>query len=216
MKPGMTEREIAGFMHQQLKEKNLEPAWEYETCPAVNTGPESPIGHVSPSDISIKPGQIVHFDFGIKENGYCSDIQRVVYVLADDEKSVPEPVQFGFSTVTAAIQTAIAGMKPGVLGKEVDSIARNVITKAGFPEYLYATGHQIGQLAHDGAGILGPEWERYGDTPNLPLESGQVYAIEPGLFIDGYGYIGIEENVVVTDNGAEFISQPQTVLIISK
>jgi len=216
MKPGMTEKQIAEFMHQLLKDNNLETAWDYKTCPAVNAGPESPIGHVGPGTITVQPGQIVHFDFGIKQDGYCSDIQRVVYVLSEDEKSVPEAVQLGFNTVTSAIQTAVNGMKPGVLGKEVDSIARNVITQAGYPEYMYATGHQIGKLAHDGAGILGPEWERYGNTPNFPLESGQVYAVEPGLFVNGYGYIGIEENVVVTDNGTEFISNPQTDLIIKK
>ncbi len=216
MKPGMTEKQIAGYMHQQLKENNLETAWENETCPAVNAGPESPIGHVGPSNIVVQPGHIVHFDFGIKQNGYCSDIQRVVYVMPDGEKTIPEPVMHGFKTVTDAIQKTVAEMKPGILGKEVDAIAREVITESGYPEYMYATGHHIGQLVHDGAGILGPEWERYGDTPNLQLESGQVYAVEPGLMVDGYGYIGIEEDVLVTDNGAEFISTPQKELIIIK
>jgi Xaa-Pro aminopeptidase len=79
---------------------------------------------------------------------------------------------------------------------------------------MYATGHHLGRTAHDGAGILGPEWERYGDTPNFPVEVGHVYTIEPGIHIPGYGYIGLEEDIVVTNNGAEYLSTPQTELII--
>jgi len=214
IKPGVTEKQISSFMHDKLKELELDPAWDYNHCPTVNAGPSSPIGHVAPTDINIQRGQLVHFDFGVLNDNYCSDIQRVVYFLVSDENATPQPVQHGFDTIVHAIQSVVSGMKPGMTGKDVDKIARSVITDSGYPEYKYATGHQLGQLAHDGAGILGPLWERYGDTPNFVLEPGQVYTVEPGLMVPGYGYIGLEEDVLVTENGAEFLSAPQTELIL--
>jgi Xaa-Pro aminopeptidase len=210
----MAETQISDFMHAQLDEFDVQAAWEFEGCPIVNAGPESPLGHVRPGDLKIERGQILHIDFGIKQDEYCSDIQRVAYFLAHGESHPPEPVQRGFETIVRAIQAAIAVMKPGIPGREVDAIARGVVTSAGYEEYKYATGHQLGRLAHDGAGILGPVWERYGNTPNYPLEAGHVYTVEPGLIVPGYGYIGLEEDVLVTETGAEFLGEPQVELIL--
>jgi Xaa-Pro aminopeptidase len=216
IKPGMTERQVGEFMHQLTAEKGLTTAWEYASCPAVNSGPDSPIGHTGPTDIVIEPGHLVHFDFGVKQNEYCSDIQRVAYVLAEGENEPPEEVRRGFDTIVKAIREAAAAMRPGVVGKEIDAIARRVVTGAGYPEFKYATGHHLGRTAHDGAGILGPEWERYGDTPNYLLEAGHVYTIEPGLAVPGRGYVGLEEDVVVTEQGVEFLGPPQTEMILVK
>jgi len=211
---GMTERQIADFMHVQMNAFHVQSAWDYEHCPIVNAGPESPMGHVLPSDLQIQPGHILHIDFGVRQDDYCSDIQRVAYFLADGETQPPEVVSKGFNTVVMAIQEAVSAMKPDMLGKQIDAIARRALTDAGYPEFMHALGHHLGRLAHDGAGVLGPEWERYGDTPNYPLEAGQVYTIEPSLFVPGYGIIGIEENVLVTETGAEFLSEPQLELIV--
>ncbi len=213
LRPGQSEREIAAFMQQRAAGRGLGLAWSAENCPAVNAGPDSPIGHSGPTDLRIQRGQILHFDFGVRKDGFCSDIQRVVYFLAEGESQPPPEVQRGFDVVVEAIQKAAQAMKPGLLGYEVDAIARRVVTQAGYEEYMYGTGHQLGRRAHDGGGMLGPLWERYGDSPKKPLEVGQVYTLEPGLMLPGRGYIGLEEDVVVTAHGAEFLSRPQQELI---
>lgn len=214
LKPGMSEIEVAAYMHQILDEEDLETAWETAHCPAVNTGPDSPVGHSGPTDLRIAAGHLVHFDFGVKVNGYCSDIQRVVYVLKPGEDQPPMEVQKGFDTIVEAIEATRMAMKPSVLGVEIDAIARNLLVERGYPEYKYATGHHLGRTVHDGAGILGPAWERYGDTPNYPIEAGHVYTLEPGLMLPGYGYIGLEEDVLVTEHETVYLSNPQTELIL--
>ena len=214
VQPGMTEIEIGDYMQAQLEEFGVGPAWHAGHCPTVNAGPDSPVGHVGRTEQRIERGQLLHFDFGVRQDAYCSDIQRVVYLLAPGESQPPEPVQRGFDTVVRAVQAAVDAMKPGVLGKDVDAAARSVVTGAGYPEYKYATGHHLGRLAHDGGGVLGPTWERYGDSPYQPIEAGQVFTVEPGLAVPGYGYIGLEEDVLVTETGAEFLSPPQRELVV--
>ncbi|MGH2545030.1 MAG: M24 family metallopeptidase, partial [Ardenticatenaceae bacterium] len=135
---GMTERQVSDFMHRELAERGLEAAWDYDGCPIVNTGPGSTVGHAAPGDLKIERGHILHLDFGVRQNGFCSDIQRVAYFLAPGESEPPEEVRRGFETVVRAIRAAVEAMKPGVLGKEVDAIARAVVTEAGYPEYKYA------------------------------------------------------------------------------
>jgi Xaa-Pro aminopeptidase len=214
VQPGMSEIEIGEFMQVQLEAFGVGPAWHADHCPTVNAGPDSPVGHVGRTDQRVERGHLLHFDFGVQQDGYCSDIQRVVYFLAPGESQPPEPVQRAFYTAVRAIQAAVTAMVPGALGKGVDAVARGIVTGAGYPEYKHATGHHLGRLAHDGGGILGPEWERYGDTPNRVLEAGHVYTVEPGLAVPGHGYIGLEEDVLVTERGAEFLSPPQVELVL--
>jgi len=214
LRPGMSEKQVGQYMHALLDEYNLESAWAYEHCPAFNSGPDSPVGHGGPTDLVIEPGHLLHFDFGVKKSDYCSDIQRMGYVLRPGEKQPPSEVQRGFETVLAAIDAAIEALKPGTPGVDVDAAARRVVTEAGYPEYKYSTGHQLGRVAHDGGALLGPAWERYGDSPHQTVEVGHVYTIEPGLMLEGYGYIGLEEDVLVTDSGVEYLIEPQRELIL--
>jgi Xaa-Pro aminopeptidase len=208
-RPGITEREIADFMHQQVAQRGLETAWEHTYCPTVNAGPESPVGHVQPGETRLGPGYLLHIDFGVKQEEFCSDMQRVAYLRRGGESALPGEVQRAFDTVRKAIETAVEVMRPGIRGVDVDSAARQVVIEAGYPEYKYGTGHHLGRTVHDGAGILGPLWERYGETPNFRLEAGHVYTVEPGVAVPGFGYMGLEEVVLVTENGAEYLSTPQ-------
>jgi Xaa-Pro aminopeptidase len=215
IRPGLREAEVADYMHQELETRGLAPSWDREHCPTVNAGPDSPVGHVGPTDIVLEAGHLVHLDFGVRQAGYCSDIQRVIYLAHAGEAQAPAEVQRGFATVRAAIEAAMNAMRPGVGGEEVDAAAREVVVASGYPEYLYATGHQLGRECHDGGGILGPRWERYGETPTWPLEAGQVYTVEPGLKVPGFGYIGLEEDVVVTERGADYLGAPQRELWVN-
>jgi Xaa-Pro aminopeptidase len=158
IKVGMTEIEIGEYMHRLADEHQVGFAWPAENCPAVNSGPNSPVGHNGPTDIKVEPGHIIHFDFGVKFQDYCSDIQRLVYVLRDGETEAPPEVQRGFITIRTAIEKSREAMKPGVIGNSIDVIAREILVDAGYPEYQHALGHQLGRVAHDGGALLGPMW----------------------------------------------------------
>jgi len=216
VRAGMTEKDVAAYMHTQMAEVGVGFAWPHESNPAVNSGPESPVGHSGPTNIQIQPGHILHWDFGVKHEDYCSDVQRVAYVLREGETVAPPEVQHGFETIRRAIEEARAAMKLGVPGAEIDSIAREIVTGAGYTEYKHALGHQLGRVAHDGGALLGPLWEKYGDSPKLKLEVGQVYTIEPSLIVPGYGVIGLEEDVVMTETGTEYLGEPQEKLVLLK
>ena len=216
IKVGMTEIEIGVYMHKLTKDYGVGLAWPAENCPAVNSGPNSPVGHNGPTNIKIERGHIIHFDFGVKYKDYCSDIQHVAYVLREGEMEAPIEVQRGFITLRTAVEKSREAMRAGVTGNSIDTISREIITDSGYPEFNYALGHQLGRVAHDGGALLGPLWEKYGDSPNQKLEVGQVFTIEPGLAIPGYGYLGLEEDVVMTTKGAEYIGEPQREIILIK
>lgn len=214
IKVGMTEIDVANYMHALIKEYGVGYAWPRGNNPAVNAGPNKVVGHSGPTGIKIERGHLIHFDFGVNYEEYCSDIQRVCYVLRDGEMEAPPEVQRGFITIRTAIEKSREAMKPGVTGNSIDVISRGIVTDAGYPEYPYALGHQLGRVAHDGGALLGPLWEKYGDSPNQKLEVGQVFTIEPGLAVPNYGYIGLEEDVVITENGAEYFTDPQKEIVL--
>ncbi|MBI5663028.1 MAG: aminopeptidase P family protein [Ignavibacterium album] len=214
IKPGLTEKDVAEYVKKLMREKGFQPAWDEETCPAVFTGPNPAGAHSGPTDRKIEKGHLVNMDFGIKYKGYCSDLQRTWYVLRDGETKAPAEVQKGFEVIRDAIQKVADAIKPGVTGVEMDDIARNYITQQGYPEYPHGLGHQVGREVHDGGAGLFPRWERYGNTPYMKLEERQVFTIEPRLPVEGYGVSTIEEEVVITKDGCEFLSPPQKELIL--
>src|SRR5690554_2380725 len=214
IRPGVSEIEIADFIKALAKVDGYEMAWDEDHCPAVFTGPDTQGAHSGPTERKVEKGHLVNIDFGIKYNGYCSDLQRTWYVLKDGEDKAPVEVELGFNVVRDAIQKVADNLKPGVMGCEMDDIARNFITKSGYEEFPHGLGHQVGKNVHDGGGGLLPRWERYGNAPYMKVEESQVYTIEPRLKVDGYGTATIEEEVFVTKDGCEFISKPQKELIL--
>lgn len=216
MKPGVSEQEVAAQIKSIVKEKGYGLAWEADYCPSVFSGPDTAGAHAGPTDRKIQKGHVINIDFGIKKDGYCSDLQRTWYVLKDHEDAPPAEVVRGFNVIKDSIKLAAKELKPGRPGCEIDDIARNYITSNGYEEYPHALGHQIGKMAHDGGGLLAPRWERYGNLPYKAVEESQIYTIEPRLPIKDYGIATIEEEVIVTKNGCEFLSAPQEEIYLIK
>lgn len=216
LKPGLSEKDVADFVRKTVHERGYEMAWDEEHCPAVFSGPDTAGAHSGPTDRKIERGHVINMDFGIKYEGYCSDLQRTWYVLKDGETEAPEAVKRGFNVIKDSIKMAGEAIKPGKEGCEIDDVARNYILESGYEEYPHGLGHQVGRSAHDGGGLLAPRWERYGNLPHLKLEEGQVFTIEPRLTIEGYGIATIEEEVVIKKDGIEYLSEPQKELYIIK
>jgi Xaa-Pro aminopeptidase len=214
IRPGVSEQEIAAFMKSKVAAAGLELAWEEAVCPAVFTGPETAGAHYAPSERKVERGHVLNMDFGVKVGGYCSDMQRTFYILEEGESSAPPEVQSGFDTIVKAIEQSRLAMRPGIEGRAIDAVARGLITGAGYEEFPHALGHQVGRYSHDGTAILGPEWEKYAQKPFQPLEEAMVFTIEPRLTVPKRGVATIEEMVVVTRDGAEFLSNPQTQLFL--
>lgn len=212
---GMSEKEIFARVQQQVKDLGLENSWDDAHCPGLNAGPDSPWGHFGASDEVIRPGVTLNMDFGVKQDGFCSDNQRVWYFLREGETAAPAGVQHAFDSVRDGIQAAFDAVKPGMQGWEVDAVARQFIVSAGYPEYPHALGHQVGRYAHDGGVGFYPRWERYGNKPYGRVAAGQVFTLEFGVRTE-WGYISIEEMIVLREHGAEWLVPPQKELWLVK
>ncbi len=214
IRPGVSEVQLADFVHEQFRARGVPSAWEWDSCPIVNSGPNSEAGHTRPqANIHVEPGHLVHVDLGVKHESYCSDLQPMWYIRKPVEKAPPEGVRRGFATVIRAIEAGAAALRPGVRGYEVDAAARRVIVEAGYEEFKHALGHSVGRAVHDGGTLLGPRWEKYGKTPEGIVEAGNVFTLELGVATEA-GLIGIEEDVLVTEKGCEFLSSFQRELML--
>lgn len=212
VKPGMTQRQIADFVHQRIDDLGLGYAWPKPFNPIVTCGPDSVIGHAAPGDVRLQRGHTLHLDLGVKQNEYCSDLQRMWYVLDEGETAAPLEVERAFQIVYGAIKAGEARLKPGTPGWQVDEAARDYIVDNGFPEYMHGFGHLLGRSAHDGATVLAPRWERYAGICELPVEIGNVFTLELHVVLPERGIMSLEEDVLVTASGVEYLSQPQTQL----
>jgi Xaa-Pro aminopeptidase len=214
IEPGKTEQDIANFMIDEVEKRGLGFGWDRSHCPAVFTGPDTAGAHYKPTDRKVERGHVLNMDFGVKVEDYTSDLQRTFYLLEEGETEAPPEVKKGFETIVTSIESARKALKPGVQGVEVDKVARDHIVSQGYDEYPHGLGHQVGRFAHDGTALLGPPWEKYARKPFEPIEEGMVFTIEPRLTVPNRGVVTIEEMVIVTGDGAEYISTPQEELLL--
>jgi Xaa-Pro aminopeptidase len=194
-------------------------AWERDSCPGVYSGLFRDLSHAAPKDVVIEPGDILWVDFGVRFEGLTTDMIRAAYVLRPGETEAPPEVARMFATLRRANEGAVAAMKPGVFGWQVDQVARDIVTEAGFPEFFHSTGHPVGREVHGAGPSLGPRGPRYGAGVALPLEAGQIFAVEPSVMrrapeLGGSFIINMEEEVLVTKEGAEYMAEHQTELIL--
>ena len=140
-------------------------------------------------------------DFGCRYQGYCSDMTRTVVVgsASDRQKQV-------YDTVLQAQQTALEGIRPGMTGKEIDALARNVIDKAGYGScFGHSLGHSVGLEIHEKP-CFSPKEEKV-------IQPGMVITVEPGIYIENFGGVRIEDVVIITENGCENITHSPKQLI---
>ena len=214
LRPGRTERAMADMLHAEVKRHGLTTSWQANACPAVNAGASSEAGHGGPTDIVMQAGDLIHLDFGVIYEDYCSDLQRMWFLRGDGQTEPPEEVTRAFRACVGAIEAGRKKLKAGVQGYQVDTAARTYLTGKGFPEYMHALGHSVGRAVHDGGPLIGPRWPRYGETPERPIEPNSVYTLELGT-ATSRGYIGLEDEVLVSASGATWLSTVQTELILA-
>ena len=210
LQPGVRAADVMREAQRWIDAEGWDFAWERDINPMVEFGPlKGPAGHVPPGEERLEPGQLVHVDVGIVLDGFASDLQRVWYLPKPGESDAPAEVHRAFDAVTAALDVVVETLAPGVRGHAVDAAARSAISGRGYPEPPFAMGHHVGRVAHDGGGVLGPLWERYGDEPNFEIAEGNVFAVETGLEVEGYGMVSLEDEVVVEASGPRYLSRPQ-------
>ena len=192
VKPGRTEKEIAAELAIQLVRNGSDP--ELPFYPIVAAGPNSANPHAVPSERALCQGDLLVIDWGARFNGYCSDLTRTYAIgkLEADLENIHKIVQ-------QANTAGRAAGAPAVAAGEVDRAARDVIQSAGFGDYFtHRTGHGFGLEDHEPPYIFKGNHQR--------LEAGMTYTVEPGIYIPGKGGVRIEDNMLITHNGCETLS----------
>lgn len=191
VKPGMTELALAFEIDMRLR-KHGALTNSFDTI--VAAGANAAVPHHATSSYKLKAGEAVVMDFGgLYPGGYCSDITRTAFVPG--KKPAGELVEI-YNLVLKANKMAFRAVKPGMMWKEFDAIARDCISEGGYGKYFsHGLGHSLGLVAHDPY-----------DYENDPFQEGTVVTDEPGIYIKGLGGVRIEDDLLVTAGGAKLLT----------
>jgi len=194
IRPGMTESETAWEIERFMREKGSQPL-PFDVI--VASGPNSALPHAQPSARAIREGEPIVIDIGARVGGYASDLSRTLILGTPDEtfKKV-------YDTVYGAQAGAIALTKPGMTGGDADQIARTIIAEGGYGEaFGHALGHGVGLAIH--------EQPRLGPGSKDELTDGMAFTIEPGIYLEGWGGVRIEDLVVMEAGKVREISKTE-------
>ena len=201
VKPGVTERELASELVLQILRAGSDP--EFPFNPIVASGANSANPHAVPTDRKLVSGDMLVFDWGAAVDGYFSDLTRT-YAVGSLEKEMSAIANL----VLNANAAGRAAAKPGTAAGAVDQAARAEIERGGYGAYFtHRTGHGIGMEAHEEPYIFGAN--------KMVLAEGMTFTVEPGIYLPGRGGVRIEDNLVITADGAESLSDmPRQVTVL--
>lgn len=189
--PGQTERAIAGIIEAMYLRYGGRAAFD----PIVASGENASKPHAIPTDTLIKNNSFVMIDLGVRLNGYCSDMTRMIIL-----GRVSAKFKKIYDVVRIAGQKAIASIRPGVRIDAIDRIARDHIADAGYGKYFgHSLGHGVGLAVHEKPTVSG--------LNDGFLQAGMVFTIEPAIYIPKFGGVRIEDMVLVNDNGCEVLTR---------
>lgn len=192
IRAGVTEKQIAAELTIHLLRAGSEP--EFPFSPIVSGGPNSANPHAVPTERPLQPGDLLVIDWGAIYEGYVSDLTRTFAIGQVDGE-----LAHIANVVAQANQAGREAAGPKVAAEEVDRTARRVIAQAGYgPCFIHRTGHGLGMEGHE------PPYIREGNTQ--PLQEGMTFTVEPGIYLPGRGGVRIEDDVVITAEGAESLS----------
>src|SRR3954451_21312604 len=187
---GRTELDVAGAAVAHMRELGAEPSFP----PIVATAEDGALPHAEPGEREIGAGELVVFDMGSLLDGYCSDCTRT-YATGEPGDDVREV----YEVVLRAQQAALEAVRPAASGKEVDAVAREINTEAGYGDrFGHGLGHGVGLEVHEGP--------RLSTTSEDDLFEGNVVTVEPGVYLPGRLGVRIEDLVVVTEDGHRNLS----------